>query len=183
MSLAMRDRILALHGGSVLRRSAMNIRGGAGVFERVMAGKGFRTALEIGTYRGVAAAEMAQYCERVVTMDLKHGKLEQAGEDFDRGAFWESLGVHNIELMLLDDDLEKAWRISGLDFDFAFVDGAHDASVARDFDLVKRCGHVLFHDYDRRGRPEQDHVFDFVNTLPKEQIEVIDIFALWTAPC
>lgn len=174
-------RIVELYGPSILRKSALNIRGGAGVFERVLSGKGYRTALEIGTYRGVSAAEMAQYCDRVVTIDLCNGRLEQNGEAFDRRALWESLGVRNVELRLVEDDAEKAAVIRSLEFDFAFVDGAHDETVRNDFELVKRCGRVLFHDYDSRGQPTLDYVFDFVNTLPKEEIKVMDIFALWTA--
>ena len=177
----MLERILALHGKKVLRKSALNIRGGAGVFERVMRGRAIRTAVEIGTYRGVSAAEMSQFCERVVTIDLKRGKLELLGEKFDRRAFWNSLGVHNIELQLVSDNDEKRRLLNALDFDFAFIDGAHDPSVADDFDMVKKCGRVLFHDYDSRGRPELDYVFDFVNTLQPARVEVLDIFALWTA--
>jgi len=176
-----RARIVELYGANVLRKSALNIRGGAGVFEQCMKGKGYKTALEIGTYRGVAAAEMAQYCETVVTIDLKHGKLEQAVEEFDRLRFWKELGVNNIELLLCDNDAHKAKLIEPLYFDFAFIDGAHDRTVRNDFELVKRCGHVLFHDYDRRGVPDQDHVCDFVDSLPKSQITKMDIFALWTA--
>lgn len=182
MSFAMRQKIAALHGAKVLKRSALSIRGGAHVFERVLSGNGYRTVLEIGTYRGCAAAEIAQYCERVITIDLKHGKLEQMGERFDRHAFWESLGVRNIELHLVKNDAKKHLLVGGLAFDFAFIDGAHDASIANDFALVRRCGHVLFHDYDPRGREDLDHVCNFINTLPKEQIQVMDIFALWTAP-
>ena len=177
----MRDRIVALHGGRIVRRSAINIRGGAGVFERVLAGKGYRTVLEIGTYRGCSAAEMSRYCERVVTIDLMHGKLEQSGEQFNRPAFWASLGITNIDLLLIAGNVERKALVDALEFDFAFIDGAHDASVREDFELVKRCGRVLFHDYDRRGDLEQDHVYNFVNTLPKEQIQVIDIFALWNS--
>jgi len=182
MSFAIRERIKELHGAQVLKRSALSIRGGAHVFERVLSGKGYRTALEIGTYRGCAAAEMAQYCERVVTIDLHHGKLEQAGEVFDRIAFWQSLGVYNVELRLIEDDAEKAVVIGGLEFDFAFIDGAHDATVRRDFELVKRCGRVLFHDYEPRYEASKDHVFNFVNSLPKDQVQVLDIFAYWKEP-
>lgn len=177
-----RERIVEIHGADILRKSAMNIRGGAGVFERCLAGKGYRSALEIGTYRGVSAAEMAQYVDRVFTIDLKHGKLENAGERFDRYALWDSLGVYNVELILVEDHIEKQTLVNSLAFDFAFIDGAHDQSVAKDFELVKRCGRVLFHDYDRRGVPGQDHVCDFVDSLPKSQIEKMDIFAFWTAP-
>jgi len=179
--VGIRELIVELYGQRLLRKSALNIRGGAGVFERVMSGKGYLNALEIGTYRGVAAAEMAQYAAQVTTIDLRHGKLERDGEKFDRGAFWRSLGVGNIQLKLINDDAEKARLINGLDFDFAFIDGAHDQSVRNDFELVKRCGRVLFHDYDPRGQKELDYVYDFVNTLPKRQVQVLDIFALWSS--
>lgn len=183
MSFAMRDRIIALHGAGVLKRSALSIRGGAGVFKSVMFGRKIKTALEIGTYRGVAAAEMSRWCENVITIDLARGKLERSEERFNRRKFWDSLGATNVEFMPVKDDVDKAQLVKLLDFDFAFIDGAHDQTVSNDFDLVKRCGRVLFHDYDRRGVVGQDFVYDFVNTLPKEQIQVMDIFALWTAQC
>lgn len=147
-----------------------------------MAGKGYRTAVEIGTYRGVGAAEMSQYCERVVTIDLHHGRMEQLGETHDRREFWLSLGVTNVNLVLVANDAQKREVLDALEFDFAFIDGGHDAAVADDFASVRRCGRVLFHDYDRRGIPEQDYVCDFVDSLPAGQVEKIDIFALWTAP-
>lgn len=176
-----RERIVALYGEKTLRKSAMNIRGGAGVFERVLAGKGHKVALEIGTYKGCAAAEIAQYVDHVITIDLKRGKIELNHEHWDRREFWRSLGVdHKIHFHAVADDREKAAVVRSLQFDFAFIDGAHDAGVRTDFALVKRCGKVLFHDYDSRGAKEQDYVVDFVNTLPKEQIEKMDIFALWT---
>lgn len=179
MSTELRQRIVSLYGDKYLRKSALNIREGAGVFEKVMSGQGIRTALEIGTYRGVSAAEMSQYCQRVITIDLKHGRAERNGEHLDRQAFWDSLGIHNIDLRLVKDDAEKAELVNSLDFDFAFIDGAHDQTVSNDFALVKRCGSVLFHDVDRRGKPEQDYVIDFVESLPKHQVERIDIFAIW----
>lgn len=179
MNTDLRQRIVSLYGEKFLRKSALSIRDGAGVFETVMSGKGIRTALEIGTYRGVSAAEISQYCERVITIDLHHGKLERMGESFDRGAFWYALGIHNIELHLVRDDAEKARLVNGVEFDFAFIDGAHDQTVANDFELVRKCGTVLFHDVDRRGQPEQDYVIDFVESLPKHQVEVLDIFAIW----
>jgi predicted O-methyltransferase YrrM len=182
MTESMRERIVRLYDQHMLKRSALSIRGGAGVLERVLNGKGYRTALEIGTYRGVAAAEMSQYVEHVVTIDLRYGRMEQLGETLDRHEFWYRLGVSNVDLILVHDDAEKKRIVDSIQFDFAFIDGAHDARVADDFALVKRCGHVLFHDYDRRGKPEKDCVCDFVDSLPKEQVQVMDIFALWTAP-
>lgn len=177
---SMHDRIVALHGRHTLKRSILSIREGAGVMEHFLAGRGVRTALEIGTYRGVGAAEISQFVDRVVTVDLHHGRLEQLGEEWDRHAFWRSLGIDNIVLHLVDDDAEKAEFVRGLDFDFAFIDGAHDQRVRDDFELVKRCGRVLFHDVDSRGKPELDHVYNFVMSLPRAQLERRDIFALWT---
>jgi len=178
----MRDKIVATYDQHMLRRSVLSIRGGAGVLQSILSTGKYRTALEIGTYRGVGAAEMSQYCERVITIDLKHGRMEQLGEKHDRHAFWRSLGIDNIDLRLVADNAEKAALINTLEFDFAFIDGAKDgAIVAADFELVKRCGTVLFHDYDDRGAPHLNATYDFVNTLPKHQVRVIDIFALWTA--
>lgn len=177
---AMHDRIVAMHGRHTLKRSILSIREGAGVMEHFLAGRGVRTALEIGTYRGVGAAEISQFVDRVITIDLHRGRLEQLGEQWDRRAFWRSLGIDNIELVLVDDDEEKAEIVAGLQFDFAFIDGAHDARVRDDFELVRRCGRVLFHDVDPRGKPELDHVYNFVMSLPRHEIERLDIFALWT---
>lgn len=181
-SSPMRDKIVALHGERTLRKSVISVRGGAGVITKVLEGKGIRTALEIGTYKGVGAAELSQYVDRVVTIDLKHGRMERHRETWDRVAFWRGLGIDNIELVLVEDDAEKAAFVNGLDFDFALVDGAHDATVANDFALVKRCGRVLFHDFDPRGTAEKDHVYNFVRSLPRDQVEPMDIFALWSAP-
>lgn len=180
MNTEMRDRIAELHGPRTLRKSALNIRGGAGVFETVMAGRGIRTALEIGTYKGCAAAEMARYCDRVVTIDLAVGKLEANGDSWDREAFWRSLGVDNVSLVLVRSDAEKRTFVAGLDFDFAFIDGAHNrAGVELDFALTSRCGRVLFHDADDNGPGKQNDVHEFISSLPKERVEIIDIFALW----
>lgn len=182
--MTMRERIIAAFDEHALRRSVLSIRGNEGedVFREVMQGKGYQYAIEIGTYRGVGAAVMSQFCECVHTFDLRHGRIEQLGETWDRQAFWKRLGVADkIALHLVNDDDEKAQHIEAMDFDFAFIDGAHDrTSVERDFNLVKRCGNVLFHDYDRRGIPDKDQVCDFVDSLPKHQVRTFDLFALWT---
>jgi len=178
----MREKIIALHGEHAFKKSAARLPGGAETFDAVLSGKGYRTVLEIGTYRGCSAALMSQYCERVITIDLRHGQLEASGQHFDRRAFWDSLDATNIDLHLVEDDDDKAALIASMEFDFAFIDGGHDAaSVRRDFDLVKRCGRVLFHDYADNGRPEKDHVFQFVNSLTGGHVEVMGVFALWEA--
>ncbi len=180
-------RAVSLYGAGVLRRSALYIRGGAGVFEWALKDKGIRTVLEIGTYKGVSAAAMAQYVDRVITIDLKRGRLENTDRSFDRHAFWRTMGVTNVELILVENDAEKKAVVDELEFDFAFVDGAHDQTVRDDFNLVKRCGRVLFHDADdnrTRGFKEHasNHVYEFLETLPREQLQFNDIFCLWAAP-
>lgn len=175
----MREKIISEHGNKHLRKSAVREQFGADIFKSVLEGKGYRTILEIGTFRGCSAAEMSRYCERVVTIDLLHGMLETSGITFDRKAFWRSLGIPNIELRLIRSDIDKTNIVNSMDFDFAFIDGAHDVTVNSDFALVKRCGAVLFHDYTKDGRPEHDHVSRLVDSLPQNEVTVMGDFALW----
>lgn len=173
--MSLHDYVLAQHGADGLRKSAVSLRDGEDIFRHFLEGKGYRTVLEIGTYKGVSAACMAQYVDKVITIDLANGQLE-LGQPFDRWAFWDEVGARNIELHLVRGNEEKAELIRHLDFDFAFVDGAHDASVRDDFEMVKKCGSVLFHDYAfTPGKP--NYVKRFVDSLGP--VEVRDIFAFW----
>lgn len=172
----LKETVAAQYGGSALHRSAVGLREGEEIFRYFLEGKGYRTVLEIGTYKGVSAACISRYCEWVVTIDLEFGQLEEAGTPFDREGLWSSLGITNIRQVLVNNNAEKAAFIKTLDFDFAFIDGAHDHTVADDFAMVKKCGRVLFHDYaERPGKP--NHVKNFVDTLGR--VEVRDIFAYW----
>ncbi len=176
------------YGPKALKRSALNIRNGAEIIADVMQKDKITTAIEIGTYRGFTSAIMSQYCKELYTFDLKHGRIEQVKDihpeqaEIARSELWKDLGIHNIHLALIEDDIEKARILEHMKFDFAFVDGAHDETVKNDFELVKKCGRVLFHDYDDSGCKAKNHVYDFINTLPKDEVEVIDIFAYWRKP-
>jgi predicted O-methyltransferase YrrM len=170
-------RLSDFAGAKVFKRSALNIRDGAGVFEEVLGAGHYRRILEIGTYRGVTAAYMATFpVDKVMTIDLVDGKIDKDLQQYDRRSIWDAMGVGDkIEGFLVKDNAEKAKLISGLDFDFAFVDGDHSAGgVATDFHMVKRCGAVLFHDYEP-GTP----VARFVDGLPREDVTVMDLFAFW----
>lgn len=177
--MTIKQKIIDIYGAGYLRRSAINIEGGEAAFAWALEGKGYENVLEIGTYRGVSAAVMAQYCEQVITIDLVHGRREQLNETFKVGEFWQSLGIDNIHHIRVIDEYEKARMIDGADFDFAFVDGAHDETVWDDFQMVKRCGRVLFHDYNDDGDPAHAHVLDLVRSLPPEEVQTMGIFALW----
>lgn len=160
----------------LLKRSVFAFPGSGAILDRVLGDFRDSTVLEIGTYRGVSAAYIATRCKSVVTIDLSHGQLERDGETFDRYAFWKHMGADNIELLLVEDDAEKASAIATLEFDLAFIDGGA-VNVADDFALVSRCGAVLFHDYDKVKTRKV--VYDFVNALPPAEIEVMGMFALW----
>lgn len=165
-------------GREFARKSILSIRDGAGVVERLLGSRRYKRVLEIGTYRGVSSAYMAQFCERVITIDLINGKMEQDRQIFDRVRFWEALEIGNIDLRLACCDLSKAALIAAEQFDFAFVDGDHDGDAPRrDFEMVKHCGAVLFHDYGANNG-----VTPLIDSLPRNQVEIIDIFAFWRRP-
>ncbi len=177
--MTIQRKIIDAHGETYLRKSALRADDGESVFEWALKDKGYGTVLEIGTYRGASAAAMAQYCREVITVDLLHGKREANGETFDRYQFWESLGIQNILLFLVEDDVDKAEKLAALTFDFAFIDGDHGDGVARDFQLVRHCGRVLFHDYCDDERPEHRYVRDIVKSLPADEVSFNGMFALW----
>lgn len=172
----LKQQATEIAGEAIGAKSALGLRDGEADLLHFVEGKGYRTILEIGTFKGLSAALLAQHCEKVITIDLAAGQLETAGVRFDRHEFWASLGISNIDLYLVADNAEKERLIASLEFDFAFVDGAHDETVADDFRMVRKCGNVLFHDYsDRPGKP--NHVKRFVDSIGVS--EVRDIFALW----
>ena len=175
-----KQHVIDNFGDNALRKSAISLRDGADIFKHFLDGKGYKTVLEIGTYRGVSAAEIAKYCDKVITIDLQQGQLERTDVEFSRDKLWESLNLTDkIELHLVRDDAEKIQLVNNISFDFAFVDGDHGNGVNLDWELVKRCKNVLFHDYDTSGRPALSYVYNLVKRLPQDEVEIVDIFAFW----
>lgn len=175
----MRDKILSLYGERYLRKSAIR-HDDYVVFEQVLSHR-VGTILEIGTYRGCTTAELSRFCDKVITIDLVHGRIEKDESSIDRHEFWKSLGVANVDLRLVRGNAEKRTLVESLDFDFAFVDGSHEyEDVELDFSLVRKCGRVLFHDYYTDG-PNPKSVYRFVNSIRGGRLQVFGIFALWTA--
>lgn len=160
----MYDRIVALHGEHMFKRSAARSPADRSVLRLVVCPRNIHTVLEIGTYRGCAAALMSQWCEKVITVDLVRGWLERDKQPFDRHGFWRSLGIDNIEFHRVHGEADKATLVNSLQFDLAFIDGEHDATVRRDFDLVRRCGRVLFHDVNEY-KPKKNAVYELVRGL------------------
>jgi len=118
------------------------------------------TAVEIGTFWGITAAHFAQFANRVHTFDIL--------DHLEKYKVWYELGVgskisfHLIKGRDMVDNTFKDFQgthtltgkekdiktiIDSIDFDFAFIDGNHSyENVKADFELVKRCGRILFHD-------------------------------------
>ena len=107
---------------------------------RQLAGQHYGCIAEIGTWRGVSAALLAQFAEHVVTIDVC--AQPQVAQVIDY------LGLQErVTAIVLPDDLAKKMLLSDLVFDAAYVDGAHDFDgVALDFAYTRRCGNVLFDD-------------------------------------
>lgn len=96
--------------------------------------------VEIGTYKGVSAAWMAQFVDKVITFDIK---------DYpEKYKLWKNFDLENkIQFYKINNRIEIAKILEHINFDFAFIDAAHSASaVRRDFELVEKCGRILFHD-------------------------------------
>lgn len=128
--------------------------------------------LEIGTFYGITAIVLSQYFKRVicVSVDVESAKAQ-------KHEYVRYLGIENIRFFDVANNEDKRALVEKLDFDFAYSDGNHTDDAQEDFDLVKRCGRVLFHEY----WPLQASVWNLVNRLPREEIVVAqhDCFAYW----
>lgn len=136
---------------------------------------GGRVGLEIGTYHGVTSILLAERFERFISVSVDD---EDPGRLLKR-ELSEFVGARNITFYDAADNDEKAEIIRGLDFDFAYSDGDHTNDTVADFELVRRCGRVLFHEV----WPLQPPVWDLVNSLPPEEVTraTYDILAYWQA--
>jgi len=132
------------------------------------------TCLEIGSYNGISALVLAQYFKRVVCVSID----DRPGELL-KHRIVSSLGVSNIEFIDCEDNDEKAAIIRELEFGFCYQDGDHLHDTRFDFELVKRCGRVLLHEY----WPLQPSVWNLVNELPQDEITraQFDCLAYWHA--
>jgi predicted O-methyltransferase YrrM len=116
--------------------------------------KGYSDMVEIGTWRGVSALVFASWGIKVHTFDI----IEQE----HCKPLWELFEVEVDQHICIDRKDISGW-MDIVPFDFAFIDAVHDYdNVKADFEMVKRCGRVIFHDYDEVGFPG---VYKFVNEI------------------
>ena len=164
-------------GERLLRGTAVGMREGNIItdveqqFRDILRPLNIKRAVEIGTFRGVSSAVIAHYADNLMTVDLNY--CQTALE------LWWYFGVKDkIEAVIIDSDDDKEQLLGPMDFDFAFIDGSHEREdVAFDFEQVKKCGRVLFHDYGIDGCPGPT---EFIDTLPDSQVKKMRPFALWT---
>lgn len=114
-------------------------------------------AVEIGTQLGLSAMVLAKVCNHVHTFDIRlRGKSKKVWKLFD---VQKKITSYVMSQKEIDDEVNK------LSFDFAFIDGNHHyENVKHDFELVKRCGRVLFDDY-RENDPRVVGVLKFVKEI------------------
>lgn len=110
--------------------------------------------LEIGTYRGETAANLAEYCESVVTVDISNESY--VGE-------W-CRGYPNVRL-IIEDSTTLDWEALGK-FDLIFIDGNHKyhwilSDTKNAFKVLNDDGVIVWHDYIMRFDKlieEQGHI-------------------------
>ena len=130
-----------------------------------------KCCLEIGTFHGITAVILSQYFELVICVSIDEMPVMKR-------EIVDYLGIKNISFFDAKDNAEKAAFIRAAQFDFCYQDGDHTHDTYTDFELVKRCGRVLFHEY----WPLQSPVFNLVNSLPQDEIARanFDCLAMWT---
>lgn len=136
-------------------------------------GRGLRF-IECGTCHGVSASLFSQF-GRVDTVDVELSNsftyvVRATGGDFEhirRFACPEREG----RILLLD-------HLTSLPFDLGFEDASHDLEdIVDNFEYLKRCGLVLFHDYD----DSQPDVTCFLDSLVSagDLVKKVGTFGIW----
>ena len=110
-------------------------------------------------------------------VEMRDGKKRVKNRIFFPGYMLVEMELDKVTQHIVPSNSAKAAVISGMDFDFAFVDAIHSfEGVQFDFECVKKCGRVLFHDYQ-----VMTGVTEFIDTLPDEQVVKEYPFAYWKA--
>lgn len=152
-------------GGDVTRRSS--VFHGLNEFLTDQKVRG-RCCLEIGTWNGLTAVVLSRYFDHVVSVDIEHNPM--------REQIIELLGIKNISFIDIRDNADKKAVARDLQFDFAYMDGDHANDTQSDWDLVRGCGRVLFHE----AWPFQKEVFNLVHALNPAQVHHNGMgLALW----
>lgn len=180
--------IVEKHGKSAIRRSIMSLRNGDAIIRKAFSNRGIKRIVEIGTFRGVTTAFMAKEfnCE-IYTIDKRIGQVEEMLDEckVTREQIWETVGVTDkIKSFTITNNNEKWHIINSInwEFDAAFIDG-HEDDTLNDFNLLRRCGLILFHDVGG-SRPAISRVIKELEKSGKiyyisNDTTDADLFAIW----
>ena len=128
-----------------------------------------KTVVEIGTYKGISTAYMAQFAKTIFTFDI---------EDYpEKYKVWEDLGIKNrINFYLVKNSVDIRKVLDKIKFDFAFIDDDHKYDTIKEhFPLVSGCGKVLLHDVAKLKK------FPGVKKFADEvKAEIIGNIAYWS---
>lgn len=154
-------------GADAFRRSSL-FDGLAAFLAKVKLGG--KRCVEIGTFNGITALVLARHFEEVVSIDIFPHTLKHA--------VLKASGVKNVRFIDVKNNEEKAAILKDMEFDAAYVDGDHVKDTVTDFELVRKCGRVVFHEYWQQQAP----VWNLVNSLRvKDSVFIDGKLALWTA--
>jgi len=161
------ETVCALVGEGMLGQSALNAENELpSILSQLGHFPDDSICLELGTLRGISTAVLASCFKRVITIDTQYHS--------HRLSNWLKLNVEKkIEPYIVVDYAEEEILIGRLDFDIAFIDTIHDEENTRKaFEMVKKCGLVLFHDAHFEG------VKKFVESIGAS-ISDSGIYAVW----
>ena len=127
-----------------------------------------KCCFEIGTFNGLTAIVLARYFDDVYSVDIERSNIKKY-------QIVKHMGIKNVHFLGAENNVRKKELADSIDFDYAYIDGNHVNDTLIDFDMVKRCGNVMFHEY----WPKQPAVYDLVNSLPKEEVTIVNNFAYW----
>ncbi len=137
-------------------------------------GRRYGTILEIGTAHGSGTAMLAHFADKVTSIDVTRWRavdavMGVAGQDVrDR-----------IDFRVVKDNAAKAALVGDITFDLAFIDGDHHAAEFKiDFDLCKRCGVLLCHDYPT-WKPGVDGPGTVLDAQTEGTLEAYPPFVWW----
>lgn len=144
--------------------------------------KGKKIAVESGTFHGVSASLLADYFDEVHTFDIKTGGYWK--EEKIKHEIWQFLGIQDkIKPYMINNDKEKAEILKNISWDFGWIDGNHTTGTMVDFELFKKCGRILFHDYNKEKALKSKGmwwaVYNFINNLNPQVSYIKQPFALW----
>ena len=163
--------IAYMYGYDKIRHSAIDSKEHQDFIIECMTRSPVNKCLELGTLFGVSTVLLAEWSNFVYTID-KDNCMEKY-------RLWEHTKTMNkIMAMKSYDNRHKEQICRNLDFDFCFIDDQHDYEGAEiGYEIGKKCGRVLFHDYGTSF----PGITKFVDKLPIEEMTIEPPFAYWEA--